>query len=249
MGTSGLLTYGSRHPSEHLFQENQSDLVNTGLESIMRHKVMKIFLVTVILSTIALFGETSQAEASHTNWVDRALNLQEDIDRDAPFSQALWIGTHNSFNAREDGYGLDPNQALSVTNQLRAGARYIVFDVHRVFRGYFLCHAGGDHVGCDIISDRRFGAGLRDIQDYALNHPQDVIVLKIETFLSNRHSRFANKLNDVLGPQGADILYRPPIQSEVGAGQGEVCQFIDQAKLTKGTMLAAGKNVIVSTGV
>jgi len=214
---------------------------------------MKKFLMTFVIAVLmssSLFIGTADASflqfiiinTAENQWLDDALELQDDIDLDAPLSQALWIGTHNSFNAYDNGYIADPGQGITIRDQMRRGAREIVFDVHWVesplpaVRGFRLCHfAFGGAADDEIcVFDRSFVMGLTDIKGYLRNHEEDVILLKIEAFIESHDTKFANKINETLGNK----LYKPPENNGV-------CQYLDVSKLTKRGILDRGNNVIV----
>ena len=71
--------------------------------------------------------------AYEASWTHRALTLQRELDEDVPLQRALVPHTHNSFNST--AYmatlsGSDPNQAVSMTDQLRLDMRALEIDVH-----------------------------------------------------------------------------------------------------------------------
>jgi hypothetical protein len=90
-------------------------------------------------------------------WVQEALKLQREIDLYAPLNEATFIGTHNSYNSKSYALRIlryiDPNQLLSINDQLNAGVRSLEFDVHWTRNEYLskdmlLCHAPASHIGC-----------------------------------------------------------------------------------------------------
>ena len=71
--------------------------------------------------------------AYEQSWTHRALTLQRELDADVPLVRALMPHTHNSFNSA--AYmatlsGSDPNQAVSMRDQLRLDMQAIEIDVH-----------------------------------------------------------------------------------------------------------------------
>ena len=83
-------------------------------------------LAVTLLVTLPLLAHAGAVEDHQSSWAYRALMLQLKLDEEAPLSQATFLGTHNSYNA--SAYAtlyryLDPNQKLSITDQLRVGAR------------------------------------------------------------------------------------------------------------------------------
>ena len=177
------------------------------------------------------------AAVDSDDWVARALSLQEQLDRDAPLAQALWIGTHNSYNNTQDSVAPDYNQQLSLTNQLRQGVRELVLDVHWYNNELRLCHGDSNHIGC-AAADRRFKAGLHDLQDFLDKHPEAVILLKIEGEFGKHEGRFVNEIEDALGTR---YVYTASDAYPGAAG----CQHLDMFKTTKAAVRKAGKNVII----
>lgn len=195
-------------------------------------KVASVFSVVAVMASL-LMATPLLADDPGDPWLIRALELQEDLDREAPMSQSMWIGTHNSFNSSRHGDAyIDPNQLLTVYDQMEHGAREIVFDVHAFIRNFrpvlLLCHSSQQSLGCSG-KETRLRQGLRDIRNFVQNHPDDVIILKFELFLNGHFSKFANQLEEILGP----YLYKP-VQKPSGQGR---CQFFDQNHLSKADIL------------
>lgn len=200
-----------------------------------------IRLRTIALcATLALataFLPRSAAAGDPDDWVARALLLQEQLDRDAPIAQTLWIGTHNSYNNTQDSVAPDYNQQLSLSNQLRQGVRELVLDVHWYNNELRLCHGDSNHIGC-AVEDRRFKAGLHDIHDFLDKHPEAVIFLKIEGEFGKHENRFVNEIEDALGTK---YVYTASDAYPGASG----CQYLDMFKTTKAAIRKAGKNVII----
>ena len=80
------------------------------------------------------------------SWADWALrNQREQLAQDEPLNWVMQIATHNSYNTFGDGHSFFPdfpNQVYSTTDQLRAGARVILFDNYWIGGAARLCHAG-----------------------------------------------------------------------------------------------------------
>ena len=107
----------------------------------------------------------AQRHASHARF-------QYALGDGLPLRDAPWIGTHNSFNsATEMGPTLsdsDPNQQLSLVDQLRLDVRSLELDVHWFLNRPVVCHADGDFTGCSIettldVELARSTAGWRSI--------------------------------------------------------------------------------------
>lgn len=168
-------------------------------------------------------------------WQKRALAAQAWLDDNVPLSQVLWIGTHNSYNSKADGY-VDWNQSLSIKEQLRQGVREVVFDVHWYNKELRLCHGDGKHRGC-VAEDRRFKAGLRDIRDFLQSNPEEVILLKIEGVFGNHENRFHKEIENNLG---LDRLLKP---TDLYTGVNG-CKYLDQL-ITREEIRAKRRNVIL----
>lgn len=164
------------------------------------------------------------------SWTHRALTLQRDLDARVPLLRALVPHTHNSFNS--SAYpptvsGSDPNQAVSMTDQLRLDMRGIEIDVHWApsltadppdgGMAPIMCHgqpvdagAAVVHAGCTVERHLRDGlAELRtwlDGQDDA-GTPQ-LLLLYLENNLDDNlaaHDAAARTIETELG----DIVFRP----------------------------------------
>ena len=79
-------------------------------------------------------------------WVDWAVRNQLTLAIDEPINWVSRLGTHNSFNAFNDGYPL-PNQGWSMTDQLRLGARHLDIDLHPVGSHVTALSWNGDPLG------------------------------------------------------------------------------------------------------
>jgi hypothetical protein len=87
-------------------------------------------------------GLCARGSVQVNNWTSNALALQRALVRDTPIYEGAFLGTHNSFNDRADGYGeadllveavvttIDPHanfvwaqQEYTMTDQLNMGIR------------------------------------------------------------------------------------------------------------------------------
>ena len=220
----------------------------------MSNPLIKTFSLAALAPVIASTLISSQAIAQ--TWGEQALLIQNMLDKDVPLSQTTWVGTHNSFaNADDDDY-IDVNQGGSVKNQLRAGVREIVFDVHyaadvvgdliNVNKAVRVCHNGGSFGGCTdgITGNRKFKNALDDIAEWINEGNRDqVVLLKLELQDSARNN--INKVEDKIDNHIADYLYQPKNRSyhgDLDAGNG--CTELKTSVITKQDVLNAGKNVI-----
>jgi hypothetical protein len=179
--------------------------------------------------------DLSAYEHSHTH---RTLAFQYELGSALALRDAPWIGTHNSFNsATEMGPTLsdsDPNQQLSLVDQLRIDVRALELDVHWFTNRPVVCHADGDFTGCSI--EQTLDVELAKINGWLAQHPDQVILLYLEDHLGTQtgHDAGAKMIADTIGPR----VYRP-----AGAG----CQELPLT-LTRDAVRAAGKQVIIVGG-
>ena len=185
--------------------------------------------------------------------VHRALALQYELANDVPLRYAPWLGTHNSFNTttREPTVsGLDSNQQLSMTDQLRVDMRSLEVDAHW-FRsaaagGGFapvLCHAQGkeqQHFGC--TDEPLLASGLDEIAAWVRAHPRQVVLVYLEDHLETQDPTYTGGPDDGYTAGAAavrssfgDLLYAP-------GGTGCTPMPLDA---TRNDVLAAGKQVMV----
>jgi hypothetical protein len=195
--------------------------------------------------------------AYEQSWVHKALSLQRELDARVPLLRALVPHTHNSFNSAAyppSVSGSDPNQAVSLSDQLRLDMRGIEIDVHWVpspaadpddgGKAPIMCHgepaAAGPvtvHAGCTVERHLRDGlAELRvwlDAQDEA-GRPQ-FLLLYLENNLDNdpvAHDAAARTIEAELG----DRVLRPPA--------GEPCAPMP-LDVTRKQILDAGRRVLI----
>ena len=177
-------------------------------------------------------------------WAQRALGIQYDVAGDVGWTNMPWIGTHNSYNSRQQtGVALssnDANQRITNVKQLEAGLRSLELDVHRfpdVPGGPLrVCHARGadqGHLGC--TTEKELGPTLAEITDW-LDRPensQEVLLLYLEDHMGDAagYNAAATVVTNRLGNR----LYAPP-----PGGCSEV-----PATLTREQIQAAGKQALI----
>lgn len=175
----------------------------------------------------------------------KTLDLQNKVDYRQPLATATFIMTHNSYNSaayRSVFSYIDPNQKMSIGQQLNAGVRSLELDVHRFFsmsgwpwqwkNRLMLCHGQDNHLGCSPY-DRILEAGIDEIKTW-LDKPenqQEVIVIYIEDHTNARYSDLVSIISARIGGK----VYRP-------AGTG--CQGIPM-DISKQTLIDAGKQVLL----
>ena len=185
------------------------------------------------------------AVASYENSeVHRQLALQYALAGDVPLVQAPWLGTHNSFNTTARAAtlsGLDSNQQLSMTDQLRIDIRSLEVDVHwfpsAESGGDYapvLCHArSGEerHAGC--TNEPLLASGLAEIATWVRANPGQVVLVYLEDHLDTDEG-YARAGEDVRAAFG-ELLYAP-------GGTGCTPMPLEA---TRDQVLAAGKQVVV----
>lgn len=205
----------------------------------------------LMFSIAVLWVTSSSATASdvsnyQTSWDYRALQLQECIDQEAPLGKAAFLTTHNSYNAgvySQNGSYIDPNQQISIYDQLEIGIRAIELDVHYTFSssGFWpwewkfsqelkLSHAQGD-TGTHP-NDRYFTQGLQEIRNWLDAHPNAVLLIYIEDYIEGHYDKAISEMNGIIG----DMVYKP-----------NGCQSLPM-DLSKADVLAAGKQVLLIGG-
>lgn len=205
---------------------------------------------TTPLSPTHVPQETQTTLNSHSvPWFQKAFALQTILDAHAPLAWSTFLATHNSYNSRaysDVGRYLDPNQELSVLEQLRSGIRALEFDVHSTFSTtgwpwewgtrYLLCHGQDGHLGCSSF-DRHLQEGLGEIRQW-LNetaHAPEVLLLYVEDKIDTSAQR-AEVKQIILNSFGNELVLP-------SAGS---CQGIPMG-LTKNEILKQGKRLLLIT--
>jgi hypothetical protein len=196
---------------------------------------------------------TEQAVAAQeSGWLGRALELQHHLGDALPFRDAMWVGTHNSFNTVSNVppslSNLDSNQNVSLVDQLRLGVRGIEVDVHwmpSVWAGGanapVVCHGqppSNLNFGC--TDERLLDAELAPVGAW-LREPanrDDVVLMYIEDNIDDP-AGFASAAQMIESTIG-DLVYTPPSSS---AG----CPLLPLG-LRRADVLAAGKHVVIMSG-
>jgi hypothetical protein len=176
----------------------------------------------------------ARVDAYQQSWLHQALSLQRSLAADAPLTEELIPHTHNSFNASSYKLGSasyptltnqDPNQAYSLTDQLRMDMRAVEVDLHWVpspygtaaTGGYEVtnCHGtsealpGGQHFHVGCTDDRPFSTSLAEFKAWLDANPGQFVLLYLENQLDNSaaaHERAGQLLASSLG----GLIYKPP---------------------------------------
>lgn len=183
---------------------------------------------------------------SFTEWLAQALKLQREIDINAPLKEATFLATHNSYNSKAYAIPLvryvDPNQTLSIYDQLDAGVRSIELDTHWTLNYYFsheilLCHGEPNHLGCGMLG-LPVKSGLDEIKSWLQTHPAEVVLLYLERHLDGHEPQMAAALEASLG----DLIYKP---SRLRQDPTNTSCLTLPTQLSKADILKAGKQVLV----
>lgn len=212
----------------------------------------KVFLPAFVLlngfnTDVHAVSTLSAIDAFKQSWTASALKLQREIDLNAPINEATFIGTHNSYNSKVYRMTpvryMDPNQTLSIYDQLEMGVRSIELDAHWTTNSYFskdilLCHGLPSHWGCSAF-DRQISEGLQEIQDWLKANPNEVVLLYIERHLDGHEPRLAAKLDAYLG----QWIFKPSAVRKNG-DSAKSCVSMPTT-LTKADVLKAGKQLLI----
>lgn len=180
-----------------------------------------------------------------TSWVHDALGFQYELGNTAPFTEATWVGTHNSANSTSEDPTLsttDSNQQLTLSDQLRLDVRSLELDVHWTPSAWangepaaVLCHArpkGEMHAGC--TTERLLADRLPEISSWVAAHEDQVLLLYLEDHI-NDAAGYASAVADIRAAFPG-LIYEP------GGGGG--CRSLPLA-LTRAEVLAQGKRVVI----
>ena len=179
------------------------------------------------------------------DWRIKALRLQNKIDNQELLGNALFVGTHNSYNAKEYSTAfsyLDPNHKMSLYDQLDAGMVALEIDVHKFTKAnsfwvwewdseLMLCHGQSNHTGCSTY-DRSFIEGLAEIELWLKGNSEDVIFIYIEDHMDGDYDHAISFIEETIG----DYVYRPTGNSG--------CEGMPM-DVSKQDILNSGKQVIL----
>lgn len=196
------------------------------------------------------------------------LDLQGQIDTQAPFSKTFWAAAHNAYAAKNwnDGSYTDVNQFYSPLGMLRRGIRLLEYDPKpaSIFSSTpHLCHMSNpikdtvsDTIGYEIDSNdwvdcsymsafgmepATLGDGLDEIKNFIEEGNRDqVIFLKLEDYQNKYHNNFLNKVGERIESRLGDYVFKPS-----DLYPGNTCASLPVQTLTKQDILNAGRNVVI----
>lgn len=191
--------------------------------------------------TICKMHDSGTDEAYLDSWTVTALRHQNRIDRNVPLKLAVLPHTHNSYNS--EAYMtttryLDPNQRISVLNQLNIGIRALELDVHweKKSNGNYdviLCHNGGQGI-CSPY-DRVLGEALEEIKFWfsvSEHKANDVVLITFEDHLDGHYAEAVAYIEQYIG----GLVFKP----------GSCTSFSDlYSHVTKADILESGKNIVL----
>ncbi|MEY2452963.1 MAG: hypothetical protein QOD92_2537 [Acidimicrobiaceae bacterium] len=216
-------------------------------------------LVCVYLdkTTTAVDAQTQQAHteqavaAQESSWLGQALELQHRLGDALPLYDAMWVGTHNSFNTIANSppsvSNQDSNQHVSLVDQLRLGVRGIEIDIHWMpsvwangANAVVVCHGRPEselNAGC--TDERLLGDELEPVSNWLRDpsHRRDVLLVYIEDDLESA-AGFESAAATIDASIG-DLVYKPPASA--------ACPLLPMS-LRRADVLAAGKQVILMSG-
>jgi|GEM_PF-3788945 len=172
--------------------------------------------------------------------VIRRLNLQHDMDKNLPFNNAMFFGTHNSYSTkRYSEVKRYVNQSNDVIAQLNVGARAINFDlfqdrINASSQGFDMetCHTWNGAF-CDS-GGRRMYHHLREIREWLEENPDEVVVIVFETFITSGETDDAAALL-----ANTEYLGNYHLRARDASADGK-----NFSNLTKEYIRSQGKNIV-----
>jgi len=200
-------------------------------------------VATLVAVVAALCVAAAPAAASDPGWTDRALALQERLAGDVPLRDVPWVSTHNSYNSTAEMgttlSALDPNQRLTLVEQLDAGVRHLEIDAHPALAPLpelGLAAPQSCHTICTL--ERPLSDVLSRVAAWSRSRPDSVLLLYLETHLDGAAGpRGYDAAAGVVAATLGDLVYRPP-------SAGARCDPLPR-ELTREQVLAAGRRVVL----
>ena len=124
-------------------------------------------------------GETREDEDPEEQDPEERLCMGDASYCDRPYNQLAQVCTHNAMSTEEAGFALPtPNQVHSLTQQLDAGVRCLMLDIHNKGGEAYLCHGA-----CGVWGERPLSEGLDDIALWMDAHPNEVVTFILESYV------------------------------------------------------------------
>lgn len=172
---------------------------------------------------------------TNTTTLGRQILAQEySIGADTPINWLSILGTHNSFSNSSEGAvsGLVVDQTLSITDQLQAGARTIMLDVHYYDGQMRLCHDSTTISGftCPYGQHGRlFLFAIKEIAHWLQTNPGEFLLVRINHTVDDDY----------------DYLLDGPIQAYLGAMVFTRANFNGNKWPTLRELRADGKRIAI----
>jgi len=110
---------------------------------------------------------------------------QHRVDYTAPLDQVTWVGTHNSYAAKGEGFNEYANQQVSPKDQLKAGFRVLNYDLHNLGNSDpVLCHDSTE-AEANCAEQKGLDWGLQQIIDFVDENPGEVIMVILEDYFDD----------------------------------------------------------------
>lgn len=97
-----------------------------------------------------------------------------------PYDQVAYATTHNAFANAPHGFVFNRNQTYDMTRQMQDGIRGLMLDAHPYLGTVYLCH--GENL-C-ALGNESLADGLTEVKSFLDAHPQNVITLIFESYVS-----------------------------------------------------------------
>jgi hypothetical protein len=140
-------------------------------------------LLPVMFLSLSLFACAEDVETVDSNEAECAVparlrcnGARELCDR--RYDQVTYATTHNGMSAGAEGW-VHSDQRYGIARQLQDGIRAMMLDVWDYQGEAYLCHGGACATGRRKLVD-----GLRDIADFMRAHPNEVVTIIFEPYVS-----------------------------------------------------------------
>lgn len=191
-----------------------------------------------------------QAPIEQGSNLQQALIIQNHIADAQPFNRAQLLGTHNSmispaYTTGTDLLNLsytDPDNFISLTNQLEMGVRQVEFDILWYNNQIVLCHNHTSFLPnkASCKGNQPMAAGVQELKNWLTAHPKEFVILYLDINQDlGEHSK--NLDNDLSALK--NFIYTPAMAQK--AFKGLAAQTFPAGQLSKRDLISQGKNMIV----
>jgi hypothetical protein len=127
-----------------------------------------IWLLLVLLTPVGLTAGELPVEVKQCNG--------SAVLCDRRYDQVAYATTHNSMSNRHDHW-LAPNQNYGITQQLNAGIRALMLDVHSFMGHPYLAHTSV------LFGRKPLVAGLGEVRAFLENQPFEIVTIILENYV------------------------------------------------------------------